>query len=171
MITAFGFYASFLYLIFKQTIHFGSFHHLWNLRVKDALFYLEHANKEAILCLFALLFLRLSISIDWIHTFSPRASIRSTFSIICIVNIFINLLFYTICIPLIIFACTPRSKIWNPFQHGTCINVSAVEIATGAFNLLLDLIMVAMPHMVIWRIQLSLRQKLAISGLFAVGSL
>jgi hypothetical protein len=171
MITAFGFYAGFLYVIFKTNILFGAFVHLWNLRVKEAFVYLETTNTNTILCGFALLFLRLSISIDWIHTFSPRSSIRSPFRTICIVNIVINLLFYIVIIPLVIFACTPRSKIWNPFQHGTCINIFAVDLATGVFNLLLDLIMIAMPHMVIWSIHLSFRQKLAVSGLFAVGAL
>jgi hypothetical protein len=171
MIAAFGFFAGFLYLVFKDIILSGSFTHQWDIRVKDALIRFKDINTGTIICGLALLLLRLSISIDWIHTFSPRPSIQSTFRTICIVNIVISLIFYITCTFVKIFSCTPRSKIWNPFQHGTCINTYAVDLSVGVYNLLLDLIMIAMPHMVIWRIQLNLRQKLAISGLFAVGAL
>ena len=82
-----------------------------------------------------------------------------------------NFLFYTVTIFVMIFACTPRSKIWNHFEEGTCVNIFAVNVASSVFNFVLDLVMLGMPQRVIWRLQLSTKRKIAISLLFAVGIL
>jgi len=119
----------------------------------------------------ALLLLKIAIFLDWIHIFVGSPGIRGSFYWACIGNIVVNAIFYTVTIFVMIFACTPRSKIWNRFEEGTCVNVFAVTVASSFFNFLLDLVMLGMPQGIIWRLQLSTKKKVAISLLFAVGVL
>ncbi|KAF1960479.1 hypothetical protein CC80DRAFT_392447, partial [Byssothecium circinans] len=172
MIAALAIYAGFIYIVWVCYLHPGSFVHQWNVRVKDLKPFFEvrnNINVASILYGVALLLLKVAIFLDWIHMFGGSQGIRGGFYWACIGNIVVNFVFYTALIFVTIFACTPRSKIWNHFEEGTCINIFAVNVASSVFNFVLDLVMLGMPQRVIWRLQLSTKKKVAISLLFAVG--
>jgi hypothetical protein len=118
-----------------------------------------------------MLLLKVCILLDWIHIFAPSHGVRGRFYWTCISNIIVSVLFYTACVFVEIFACIPRSKIWNTFDKGTCVNVFIVPFVTGVFNLILDVVMLVMPLSVIWRLHLSRPKKIAVSMLFGVGTL
>ena len=70
----------------------------------------------------------------------------------------------------LIFGCTPVDKYWHPAFTGHCIKTIQADYAYGAMNFISDLIMFILPLPMIWRLQLSRRQKLGISLILMGGS-
>lgn len=68
------------------------------------------------------------------------------------------------------FGCTPTGKYWNPAYTGHCINEIQADYAYGAMNFISDLIMFILPLPMIWRLQLSRRQKVGVSVILMAGS-
>ena len=82
-----------------------------------------------------------------------------------------NLLFYTIETFLEIFACTPREKIWNPSTPGHCIGIENNYIAIGAWNVLSDFLILILPMVAIWNLQMANTRKIGVAAVFATGLL
>ena len=80
-------------------------------------------------------------------------------------------LYYLTGILIEIFQCTPREKIWNPAVEGSCVDNNASVTVSGAFNLVLDLIMFMLPIYAIWRLKIAIKRKLGICAAFATGLL
>ncbi|GIC93624.1 putative plasma membrane protein Pth11-like [Aspergillus udagawae] len=70
-----------------------------------------------------------------------------------------------------IFQCTPVQWAFNKSLpgHGTCINMTAFWYANAVFNILTDLVLIALPIPVVLKLQLPLKSKVALCGIFAVG--
>lgn len=118
-----------------------------------------------------MMLLKVAIMLDWIHIFALTPAMRRKLYFACVGIIVVTVLFYAACIPAEIWACNPRSKIWNALENGTCINTYAINVASSSLNFLLDLIMLAIPQQVIWHMSLSTQRKIALSTLFIVGVL
>ncbi len=70
----------------------------------------------------------------------------------------------------LVFGCTPIGKYWNPDFTGHCINVIQADYAYGSMNFISDLIMFILPLPMIYRLQLSRRQKVGVSVILMAGS-
>lgn len=70
-------------------------------------------------------------------------------------------------------ACKPVSHFWTQFSgtKGECINVNQFFLALGILNMLNDFIILIIPFPRISRLQMTLRKKLAVCGIMAVGIL
>ena len=79
-------------------------------------------------------------------------------------------------IPAII-RCLPIHDSWNPSVVGSldirhyCIQGGDYLIASSAFNVALDFWILALPLSVVWKLQLSTRRKVGLSGVFLLGGL
>ena len=83
-----------------------------------------------------------------------------------------HVVFYVICTFIEIFLCNPRAKAWDPtILEGHCMNSSAVNIAAAAINTASDLILVVIPQIIIWRLNMSIEKKWAVSVVFLIGLL
>ena len=60
------------------------------------------------------------------------------------------------------------SLIWA--QKGVCFSRWPL-LTNGIANLMLDVLVLALPVTMVWRLRMELRQKLALSGIFALGGL
>ena len=69
------------------------------------------------------------------------------------------------------FNCIPGNEMLGSYEHGQCINIFMNNAVSSAFNCLLDLIILGMPHRIIWTLKLSRRKKISISLLFMAGVL
>ena len=87
------------------------------------------------------------------------------------VLIWTNLVFYFIETFLEIFACTPREKIWNPLIPGHCIGIENNYIAIGAWNVLSDFMILILPMIAIWNLQMANTRKVGVAAVFATGLL
>lgn len=65
--------------------------------------------------------------------------------------------------------CIPIEKNWAPLTPGNCGNTLAVELVSGAVNLVLDMVLIAMPMPFIWRLQMPTQRKIAVSSVFCLG--
>ena len=81
------------------------------------------------------------------------------------------MMYFTVCLFITIFQCTPRAKIWNPELPGTCLNYQTYIVATGIFNVVSDLLMIGFPMICVWNLQMSVKRKLGVSAVFFVGIL
>lgn len=82
-------------------------------------------------------------------------------------------LVYTVSIALSnLLACRPVRAAWDgSITDKTCINRSALYIATAALNIATDMTMLVLPIPVVVPLQMSSRQKVEIVGIFMLGSL
>ena len=74
---------------------------------------------------------------------------------------------------LMIFQCRPVSAFFDPELLFTdhCIDLQALYRGILASNIALDLILLCLPLYMVLGLQLAVRQKLLLSGIFALGSL
>ncbi|KAL8654903.1 MAG: hypothetical protein Q9226_003250 [Calogaya cf. arnoldii] len=70
-----------------------------------------------------------------------------------------------------IFGCSPRSKYWLPDTPGHCINYTKAGLAYGSMNIVSDLVIFILPHPIVWRLQLSRREKIGVSVIFLSGAI
>ncbi|KAJ9634390.1 hypothetical protein H2199_009048 [Coniosporium tulheliwenetii] len=71
-------------------------------------------------------------------------------------------------------ACRPLQYFWNqyvdPTAKGVCIDVPKFFFANGIAAMLIDVLILCVPIPVIWGLQMPTSQKLAVSGIFLLGS-
>ncbi|KAI0970427.1 hypothetical protein F4678DRAFT_436795 [Xylaria arbuscula] len=70
-----------------------------------------------------------------------------------------------------IFQCSPIASAWNANIHGTCFNQAALFYANGGFNIAQDSILYVLPTPILWKMNLPLKQRIALIGVFIVGGL
>lgn len=81
-------------------------------------------------------------------------------------------LFYLVDTIFEIVMCIPREKIWNPLMtSGYCFDSNAAYMATGVFNVISDFSILILPMLPIWRLQMPLKRKIMMIGVFATGIL
>lgn len=117
-------------------------------------------------------FVKLSILLQYLRVFVPfREGSLPLFTAIhaCIWG---TVIFYLLEIFTLIFQCNPREKIWNPLiTTGHCLNSIALYQASGVFNVLSDFAILTLPLPTVWNLQMSLRRRLLLMGVFATGLL
>lgn len=71
------------------------------------------------------------------------------------------------------FQCRTKAERYNvdSLFSDQCIDLKAYWIAITASNMALDLVILCMPLYMVWNLMLTVRQKLALSGLFTLGAL
>ncbi|KAI1292401.1 hypothetical protein F5Y03DRAFT_388322 [Xylaria venustula] len=72
-------------------------------------------------------------------------------------------------IPLFLTNCVPISQYWDPKPTGWCRDTVKGDNATLAANLVLDLIVLALPLPVLWNLRMSIRDKMTVTALFGFG--
>ncbi|KAI1409237.1 hypothetical protein F5Y13DRAFT_94229 [Hypoxylon sp. FL1857] len=69
-----------------------------------------------------------------------------------------------------IFSCNPIRGFWDLDIGAKCINTQWFFIGNSIPNILADICLLCLPMRDVWTLQLGLRSKIIISGLFALGS-
>ncbi|KAF9892856.1 hypothetical protein FE257_000445 [Aspergillus nanangensis] len=69
-----------------------------------------------------------------------------------------------------IFQCNPIRKGYEPTIPGSCINLKGALVGNGVPNFVTDIIILALPARLIWRLQASTSQRLSIILVFLSGS-
>lgn len=69
--------------------------------------------------------------------------------------------------------CYPVSYFWNKNQPGHCIHNALITIGmtNGVLSFVGDLVILMMPLGMIWKLQMDRKRKIALSGIFLLGSL
>lgn len=71
-----------------------------------------------------------------------------------------------------IFQCTPVSKFWDKAQPGTCLDLRGAFSKINAVpNIGVDVVLLIMPIRMVYGLHLGLKDKITVSGVFALGGL
>ena len=113
----------------------------------------------------AVTLIRASVIFLYIYIFCIKK-----FRLACYGVLTINLAFFTATVLACCLICRPFAFNWDQSLHGTCGNQKSLDLFIGVFNLLMDIVTVALPMPVLWGLQMPIGRKVAISGLFSLGT-
>ena len=84
----------------------------------------------------------------------------------------IVLQYFIVCLFVAVFECKPVAFYWDKsIENGTCINQKQFYRWNGVANLLIDFLVWMLTLPLVWRLHLSLRQKLSLSFVLVLGLL
>ncbi|KAE8324528.1 hypothetical protein BDV39DRAFT_217064 [Aspergillus sergii] len=139
----------------------------WNLQVKNLIEVLHWFHTGLIMYSIIICFIKISILRQFLEIFSLK---RDYFFWTCHCLICINILYYTAFTFTIIFACNPISKYWDVLRtDGKCLNTELQMFVAGIINTVSDLTILILPHLKVWKLQMSPRKKRAVSVAFLFG--
>ncbi|GAP90254.2 putative integral membrane protein PTH11 [Rosellinia necatrix] len=116
----------------------------------------------------SLLCIKSAILLEWVRLFVPSGT-RNAFYWLSTIGVAVNTTFYVAYIILQNLQCIPRDKIWDLTVKGKCISKYDIDIASSIINLVVDLAILVLPQQVIWKLQMSRRQRFGLSLMFAIG--
>ena len=68
------------------------------------------------------------------------------------------------------FLCSPLAFYWDKsIEGGTCLNNSATSLSVSIINLVLDLIVVALPMPMLWGLQVTTSKTMGLTAVFGIG--
>ena len=95
----------------------------------------------------------------------------SVFDIVLRIFMIVCSMFYLSTVPVKIWECIPRAKLWNKSIEGKCIHVPGLLNADGIFNTLSDFLILLVPVKALWTLRMKKSKKIGIALLFTVGSM
>ena len=78
---------------------------------------------------------------------------------------------FLICFFTTLFTCSPMPKNWDPNVPGQCMDSRMRMIVTAAINLIIDIVIAALPMKGVLHLQIDFRKKLALCLIFGIGIL
>ncbi|KAI1098688.1 hypothetical protein F4804DRAFT_350120 [Jackrogersella minutella] len=142
--------------------------HQWNIRLRNLGPFLYYVHIASVLYAVCILFIKVSILLQYIQVFLPAKKPKAIYWTV-IVMAGTNALFYSTGIFCEIFACHPFAKAWDPFiTQGHCIDTLALSSVSGGINTISDVIILILPQLIIWRLNISIKNKTAVSVIFLV---
>ncbi|KAI0025051.1 hypothetical protein F4780DRAFT_768371 [Xylariomycetidae sp. FL0641] len=165
----YGVYIGYIYCIYRVIHGLGFFVHQWNVRIK----YIAEFSYVIFIgsCFYGIVIacVKAAILLEWARIFVP-APTRNTFFYSCWALLIFNSLYYLAATITQNVACTPYKYTWDKtIPGGHCVNVPAVNVVSACINLVSDFAIIILPQQVIWRLQMSVRKKIGVSLIFAVG--
>ncbi|GAP86916.2 putative ribosomal protein L36e [Rosellinia necatrix] len=166
---SFAFYISATVLVARITSEPGIFVHQWDLLFSGVEHFTILYVYTTILYCVTLMCIKTAILLEWINIFIPHHA-HNTFWWICWAMIVANLILYTATIITINLICIPRQRIWRRWVPGTCINIDVFNIFIAIFNLIFDLLILVLPHRILWRLAITTKKKIGVSFVFSFGA-
>jgi hypothetical protein len=105
----------------------------------------------------------------YLRIFTTTAFKWQCYALIAIISAF-----FVGCIISTALYCHPISFVWNGWDGlhpATCVNINAQTYALAGINMSLDIIIFIMPIPQVLRLQMSMKKRIAVAGIFAVGML
>ena len=115
---------------------------------------------------FAILCTKLTILLLYRRVFLPHrwgrfdVTLRLFMAICC--------LFYLSTVPVKIWECIPRARIWDRSIEGTCISIPKLLNTVGLVNTLTDFFILVIPINALWKLQMKARKKVGIALLITL---
>ena len=70
-----------------------------------------------------------------------------------------------------VFGCRPIRAAWESTPHSFCVNVRAWFLALELYNCLLDIAILSLPIREVRKLQMPIKQKVAVAAIFLLGGL
>ncbi|KAI1776627.1 hypothetical protein F4818DRAFT_411256 [Hypoxylon cercidicola] len=122
---------------------------------------------DELLYITALALTKVSMLFFYLKVFPKKSFRNCTYALI-----FLNLAYAVTYDLLLIFQCNPISGAWRTWDgefKAQCISINGLGWSAAAINIALDLAVIALPLPELFRLSLSLRKRLQIIAMFAVG--
>ncbi|KAL8781985.1 MAG: hypothetical protein Q9213_005750 [Squamulea squamosa] len=123
--------------------------------------------EETLVYVIGLYFVKLSLLILLYRVFGVNRRFR--WALYFVVGLWT--VYFVIHTPIVIFQCIPVQKAWHPKMKGHCLDLIKLGVSSGYINIVHDFLILVLPIPMVWSLQLSSKMKLAISGIFATGTL
>ena len=112
-----------------------------------------------------LMAIKVSILLLYGRLFAGRVLLRLLWT----VGIFIAL--YTLASTVVcLVQCIPLSKLWDPSQAGECFIMGIALTIFGSLNVVTNIVLLALPIPLVWRLNVSKTAKVQITALFLIGA-
>ncbi|KAH8199612.1 hypothetical protein TruAng_006205 [Truncatella angustata] len=143
----------------------GFGNHYWNISASDGPILLQLFYVAQILYIAIQLLAKVSISLLFIRLF-PARWIRLTLQIFIAFMLGHGLIF----IMVIAFQCWPVHSIWDKTITGRCVDVTVVGYVGAGLSIGEDLFLMLLPIAELRKLQVTQRQRVLLSAMFAIGS-
>ncbi|KAI1346848.1 hypothetical protein F5Y01DRAFT_330360 [Xylaria sp. FL0043] len=166
LVISMGFYIAHHWNAWQASIYPGLGVHQWQYNPQLAAASRYNFKLGSVFFGLNIVFLKIAILIDWIHTFVPTGTRNGLYWILHTL-IWSNAVFYLIGTFIEAFQCPPED-VGTPRCN---IDVAKYNLASGVINVVSDLTILIAPHWVIWKLNLSRVRKIGVSVLFLIGAL
>ncbi|KAJ4357946.1 uncharacterized protein N0V89_002523 [Didymosphaeria variabile] len=155
-----------------QMVKWGSGVHQWQV-TNDQLFHqLYWANIGQLVYCPLSFFVKMAILVQYLRLFAPSRSVNQAMFFGAWGTIISCTILYTVLIFWTAFYCHPRKAIWDKLTpDAKCSDVNDITLAQGAFNMASDIIILILPTSGLWKLNVPLGRKIAVTLLFATGLL
>ena len=127
----------------------------------------QFVNIEQVWYGIAACLIRTTVLVMYLRVFSPTKGSR--FDTLVRTLMAINWGFYFATTIVKICQCLPRERIWDSSVPGSCVNLSALLIVSGVFNIASEVAILLAPAEVLWKMHAKRSKKLKIYMVFTVG--
>lgn len=113
---------------------------------------------------------KMAILLQYLRLFAPSRSGNKFMWYGAWATILATFIVYTFFTFWTMFYCRPRRMIWDKLTPGgKCYDVNDIILSQGAFNMASDVIILLLPTMSLWKLDVPLARKLFITLMFATG--
>ncbi|KAI0476349.1 hypothetical protein GGR56DRAFT_465819 [Xylariaceae sp. FL0804] len=168
IVVGFGTYAGYSYCVYYWIDFIGMYVHTWDVTLRDSIHFAYIVYVGVNLYGSTIWCLKIGLLLEWARIFVPKGT-RDKFWWTCNITLLVNVLFYATAKLVDNLACSPHRKIWDVTVEGHCLDQRTSTFASAIVNLASDLVILALPHSVIWKLNLPRSKKLGIACVFAVG--
>lgn len=149
-----------------QGARYGNGRHLINVPMENGKFVLLYLYFGIIAYHFSLFCTKMSILLQYRRIFTLKDSRKPIYIVmgICVATALTAI----ICA---IFTCIPVDSFWNLYKmpYAKCMNKDAMYHANAGFNIFTDLLVAALPVRALWKLQIPMRQKVALIMILTLG--
>ncbi|KAJ4299437.1 hypothetical protein N0V90_004682 [Kalmusia sp. IMI 367209] len=143
--------------------------HSWDMTMETFGKYLLWYRISSIFYNIAIVIIKVAMLIQVRRIFVPRGSQSKTYYVVHGL-IWMNLLYYTIIVFLMVFNCQPIERGWKPWIPGKCIQIGLIAMSTAIVNLIGDLSILFLTQKVIWNLmRVDRRNRIKLSIVFTAG--
>ncbi|KAJ4350350.1 uncharacterized protein N0V89_008971 [Didymosphaeria variabile] len=152
-----------------QINQFAPIIHSWDMTMLTFGKYLMWYRISSIFYNIAIVLIKVAMLIQVLRIFVPRGSQSKTYYVVHGL-IWMNVLYYSIIVFLMLFNCQPIQKAWKPWLPGKCMQIGIIAMSTAVVNLIGDLSILFLTQKVIWNLmRVERRQRLKLSIVFLAG--
>ncbi|TLD24100.1 hypothetical protein PspLS_06955 [Pyricularia sp. CBS 133598] len=169
IVVAYGCYVGWSYCCFEIVYLPGLFVHQWDVVLRDMIPLVWNVYIAGVLYSVVLPCLKIAILLEWMEMFTVQ---RNMFWWTCVFLIFLQTTFSVVLIVMLNFVCIPNASIYDLTVAGECnLDKHSMELGSASLHLFTDVVMLFLPQKVIWGLNMSVKKKLGVAGVFGLGVL
>ncbi|KAI1812313.1 hypothetical protein GGS20DRAFT_587604 [Poronia punctata] len=197
-LAAYGLYVAKAYTVFGLITDGGLFIHQWDVRVKDLTTHQWFYSFGSEFYAFSIMFIKVAIILSGCgysshgeqetpsllvdslyrgHVLSSsifscsagQIAHRDDKTWLCQALMWANVIFYITIVIIGTNACHPFAKFWDKTLRGHCKDKGTLDLVTAPVGFVSDVLILILPHGIIWRLHMSMRQKMGIALIFTIG--